>query len=208
MSNVLTYTPTQHDFFEELTTLFINLASFSVALESFANAGSSAVPNDPKYTITLNGRIVDVSFPTHALLHGIVKNQWPAAIQLSICPATQALVASPNPIKLQCNNVSRMITRLVGAMFLQYYERNAHRPKAKYSGNQKKWPDVWRFAWLLRNAIAHGDTWNLSDPSFPPTTWKSVTITNADSGEVWNNIARYIGGGDVVLLMEELATAP
>ena len=38
----------------------------------------------------------------------------------------------------------------------------------------------------------------------PPITWNGVTVTTADNNEQWFNITRYIGGGDVLRLMEDM----
>jgi hypothetical protein len=97
-----------------------------------------------------------------------------------------------------------MIVQLVGAAFLKYYERNAHRPRKAFPQGQKTWPEVWRFAWLLRNAIAHGDKWSIDDKTLPTTHWHSISVSPNDSGMPWFDLGRYIGGGDVLLLLEEL----
>ena len=76
--------------------------------------------------------------------------------------------------------------------------------KASVSKGAKRLVRVLAFAWLLRNAIAHGDRWNITDPNLPATTWNGVTISQSDNAASWFNISKYIGGGDVILLMEEL----
>jgi len=200
----ITCTPREHDFFDEVTTLFVNLGSFNATTESFHNSASTLIPNSPDHTLNLFGRFVHISFPIHSLLHGIVRNNWPHSVQFQVHSSPQRPTGIPNGIELQNEGVSKMVTQLVGAMFLKFYERNAARAKLAYPTGPKTWPEVWRFAWLLRNAIAHGDKWNISDPNFPSTTWHGITVDQSASGCNWYDLNMYIGGGDVILLMEEI----
>jgi hypothetical protein len=142
-------------------------------------------------------------------MHAVVRNNWPTELRLELPPSTARLQTISNPIELQSSGIEKMITQLVGATFLKYYERHAHSPKAAHPGGPKTFPALWRFAWLLRNAIAHGDRWRIDDPTFPDTIWNGVSVSQADKGQPWFQLSRYIGGGDVVLLMEQLnASAP
>ena len=198
------YTPTTHDFFDELVALFVNLASFNAAAESFWNSSSTKIPDSPNHTLNLYGHSVHASFPIHSLMHGVVRNIWPQSLQLMIHPATTVLSSIPNPISLQSAGIEKMITQLVGATFLKYYERNSSRPKLAFPGGPKTWPELWRFAWLLRNAIAHGDKWKIDDHSFPTTVWNGIAVSPSDTNQPWYSVTKYVGGGDVILLMEQL----
>jgi hypothetical protein len=204
MSPVRLYTPTEHDFFDELVALFVNLGSFNAATESFWSSSSTKIPESPNHTINLYGHTAHVSFPIYSLMHEVVRNVWPDSLQLRIHPASTVLGSFQNPIELQSAGIEKMITQLVGATFLKYYERNASRPKIAYPGGPKAWPELWRFAWLLRNAIAHGDKWKIDDQTFPATVWNGVSVSPNDANQPWYNISKYIGGGDLILLMEQL----
>lgn len=204
MQDLRTYTPSTHDFFDEVATLFVNLASFNAATESFWNSSSTQIPNSPGHTLNLYGRVATASFPIHQLMHGVVRNQWPSTLNLVFSPASSKPSSIPNGIELQSNAISNMLVQLVGTTFLKFYERNVGSPKSRYPQGPKTWPLHWRFAWLLRNAIAHGDRWAINDTSFPATSWNRVSISPADSGKPWFDITDYIAGGDVLLLMEEL----
>ena len=199
-----TYTAATQSYFDEVATLFINLASLNAATESFANASSTKIPNSPEHTLNLYGSVAHACFPIHSLMHGLIRNEWPQALPLVLLPNTTRPSAIPNGIELQSDAIANLIVQLVGSAYLKYYERSVGRVRAAHPGNPMTWPELWRFAWLLRNAIAHGDRWKLNNASFPPTTWHGVTVSPQDNSQPWFNVTRYVGGGDVLLLLEEL----
>lgn len=198
-----TFKPATHDFFGELATLLISLASLNTATEAFAFS-CTTIPNAPDHELTLYGNVADVSFEIHTLMHTVVRNQWPTELQFTLTPASEHVSTSSTGVHLQSADIANVIVQLVGAVFLKYFERNSDRAKSAYGKDQKSWPAEWRFAWLLRNAIAHGDKWRIDDPNFPSTEWHRIHILPADSGTPWFNPRRFVGGGDVILLLEEL----
>jgi hypothetical protein len=207
MSNALTLTPASHDFFDELVSLVVTLASFNAATESFWNSSSTRIPSSPTQVVQFYGTTVHAIFPTHSLMHEVVRNIWPRELKLTLSTSSVPLHQS-NPVELQSSGIEKMITQLVGATFLKYYERHAHLPKFAHPGGPKTFPELWRFAWLLRNAIAHGDKWKISDPTFPTTSWNGISVSPADNEQPWFKIGKYIAGGDVILLMEQLNATP
>ncbi len=181
--------------------LFIGLAAFYEATQAFS---SRRAPNPAaEETLRLGGRVVHLEFPHHPLMRAVVADSWPQQLPARFWPVSVS-IAPASGLTLQSADVVTIVSQLVGTAFLKYYERNKQRPTAAYGTQPKAWPPLWRFAWLLRNAIAHGDRWAISDPSFPATDWHGVSVTSADSGQAWFDAQRYIVGADVVLLLEEL----
>lgn len=202
MYGLRTYTQHNHGYFNEVATLFVNLASFNAAAESFWNSSATRIPMTENHTLSLMGRVANASFPVHELMHGVVRNAWPDRIVLVLAEAAPPTI--PNGIQLQGGAISNMVVRLVGTAFLRYYEKSSRRMKAASPGGPKSWPELWRFAWLLRNAIAHSDIWSINDPLFPVTNWRGIAVACEDSGLAWFDPKRFLGGGDVLLLLEEL----
>ena len=206
MNSPRIYTAQQHSFFGEVTSLFVYLASFNTATEAFGH-GVTTIPNTPTHTPVLAGRVVNASFPIHELMHKVVRNEWPEEIRVDFSSGVTPIPGSGG-IQLQSDAAANLVIQLVGTAFLKYYERNAHRPKNVYSNNQRSWSNEWRFAWLLRNAIAHGDRWAIKDATIPETIWHGVSVSSNDNEKIWFDLNHFIGGGDVLLLLEELDASP
>ena len=197
------YTP-QTDFFNEVTTLLIGLASFNTATEAFTYFRTT-LPHAVDHAPRLYGRVVNAAFEVHPLMHTVVRNGWPGELRVTFeAPVSQAAQPGSTGVELQSANIANIVVQLVGTTFLKYYERNVHRPLAAFGKKQQRWPDLWRFARFLRNAIAHGDGWNIKDLTLVATTWHGVVVSPADNGKAWFDSRSFLGGGDVLLLLEEL----
>lgn len=201
---IRTYSPSAHGFFDEVATLFVNLASFSAAVESYHNAGMTQIPAWTGHALNLMGRVVHVTAPDHSLMHGVVRNQWPTLVTCTFVPQNVAAPTNSNGVVLQTDAIENMVVRMVGSAFMRYYEGRTQRLKAAYPQGPKSYPHIWRLAWHLRNAIAHGDRWKIDDHTMPLTEWHGVQVGPSDSGQKWFDIKRFIAGGDVLLLLEEL----
>ena len=149
-------------------------------------------------------RVVHVTSPDHLLMHDVVRNKWPSLITCTFVPQHVTDSTNPNGATLQNNAIETKLIRMVGSAFVRCFEGRTQRLKAAYPQGPKSYPDTWRLAWHHRNAIAHGDRWKIDDPTMPLTEWHGVQIGPGDSGQKWFDIKRFIAGGDVFLLLEEL----
>jgi hypothetical protein len=74
--------------------------------------------------------------------------------------------------------------RLIGIVYLNFYEQ--HRPsiESKYGGDTKAWPQIFQFAWLLRNGIAHhAGHINFTNQNYPTVTWHSFSYSPTNKGK-------------------------
>jgi hypothetical protein len=198
-----TYLPSQRHF-NDVATLFIGLASFNAAMSMFTVNQGPLQRFDVEHTSMLTGRVAHARFRVHGLMTGVAQNIWPATLTLELAPGTSSQNLATRGVQLQSDAVTNMVVQLVGTAFLRYYERNADRPKTAFGGHPKDWPELWRFAWLLRNAIAHSDSWSIRDSSIPPTAWRGIEVRPSDDGSRWFDHGRFMGGGDVIAFLEEL----
>lgn len=200
------YKPSQ-GFFDELAALVVGLASFNAATSAFTSWPAPPVPFNENHEIVLTGRVAHARLPIVRLMRGVAGNVWPAEIPIDLQPAINPIPSS-NGVQLQHDAITNMVTQLVGTAFLRYYERNVDRPRAAFEGHPRTWPALWRFAWLLRNAIAHSDSWSINDATLPATNWRGIEVKASDTGLSWFDHSRFLGGGDVFLLLEELDASP
>lgn len=69
----------------------------------------------------------------------------------------------------------------------------------EHLGGDDKWNSVWRFAWAVRNAIAHNGKINIRNPNKKPVEWDGLQFAHSDNGHPV--LAQDVGAGDLVVLM-------
>jgi hypothetical protein len=67
-----------------------------------------------------------------------------------------------------------MLTKIILPFFIDFYAENSSWVKSKFWQSQKSWPSIWRFAWVVRNAAAHGEI-KIYDPTMVPVSWYDLT---------------------------------
>jgi hypothetical protein len=191
--------------FEDMVTLFVALAAVSTATTSYANVGLSPGAMNVNEAIHLGGKIATYSVRTHSLMHGISSDRWPVELPLFRFTPASPPDFHPHARDLFSGGMQQLISHLVGSAFLRYYEEKMESAKPLLGSSPRNWPPLWRFAWLIRNAVAHGGAFTINDSSFPATTWRTFSVSGADSGRNWFDMdAGLLGGGDIVELVEEL----
>ena len=208
MSSERVYTPTSHEYFDDIAALFIALASFNAASEAYLNCPVTQIPANPKNGLFLYGRVATYGFPTYKLMYDMVKDIWPNSLQLVRFEPAESPLTYENNVDLKSIGLQNLVRQFVGTAFLKFYERNGSTLKNNFGTQPHTWPELWRFAWLLRNAIAHGDKFAIDNPNTPLTTWRGIAVSTANSGSSWFDLdCGFLGGGDVLELLEELHTS-
>lgn len=202
------YSPSTHRHFFELASLLVNYVSFDTTVMILTDPEHRipAITVDSARKMVLPGTRANAHVFPHRLIHGVAHDRWPDSIEVHYLIA-EALDSQSNSVELGNGALVDMIVRLAGGAFLTTYEREVPRYKHLVRNiHPSKWAETWRFAWLLRNAIAHGNRWKIDDPTFPRTVWNEIEVSPNHSGLSWFSIGRFLGVGDILLLMEEIST--
>lgn len=199
------YLPTEHPHFDNLAALLISLASLETALTAYANEGFVQAPRNIQNAIHIGGRSMRRSFHTYDLLHGASVDKWPESLVIFRSRPEDQVDFHRGSRDLFSSGLHRAIEQMVGAAFVKFYESRLRHWKNAMGSQPKNWPDLWRFGWVLRNAIAHGDQFSIDDPTFAPCSWRCFRVDRQHNGRRWFDIdGGFLGGGDVLELIDEL----
>ncbi len=209
------FSPDEHGFFNDLVTMIVSLSSY------FFTMHVSILSNNPK---PFSGRkleewfnyirpVKDIRFPLSLyqkaenkeinffpaeLLMNISLDHWPQWIEYQIVSASNQV---PD-FRLTAQGNSRIISQMVGYSFINYYTNNESTFKKKFGLDKNKWPDVIRFAWVMRNAFAHGGIIKINDTALRPVKWKIWSFDFQNNGQ--NALFEpSLGIGDVISLMND-----
>jgi hypothetical protein len=197
--STLTFTRSNHRFFDELVAMLSALSSFSLTMDVI-NQGPINVL-DP---VHLGGCVIqnDLGFHPDKYLPVIAKNGWPTEIELHEEPRGSGM-----PVKvaftLDTAGVQGLASIIFQGGFIRYYEMLLSNVKAQFTDDRKKWPPIWNFGRVIRNAFAHGGKIYFEKPtSLPSGTWNGLSYSYADNGRqiMYQDVA-YV---EIIYLMQEM----
>jgi hypothetical protein len=89
-------------------------------------------------------------------------------------------------------------------IFLRFYEQHIHHIRWEFKSDTKAWPQIFQFAWAIRNAIAHHDGYiNFTNENYPPVKWHTLSFSPTDKGNPVFSASFTIG--DLFMLMFDLS---
>lgn len=213
----MVFVPDLHGFFDDLVTMLVSLSSYMFAMH-VSMASNHPKPlqersRDELLSYILPLKIVDwplslgclatsqnlVVYPT-MLLMAIALDGWPQFIEYTLVPNQE----SRPDYSLSGQSNKRVVSSIVGTSYTNHYSRCEPIVKSRYGNRPDGWPEVFRFAWALRNGFAHGGTIALDDSELRPIRWKIWSLDSSYSGRNCLFDDGMPGIGDIVLLMQEL----
>jgi hypothetical protein len=184
--------------------MILGLTNFMETMGSLQNPKIRSCRDWSDKTMTLAGNTVHIAWQPLGLLNNVAENSWPDVLNLQFVPITRKF-SNDNNACLQSNEIVEVVVQITGTAFLKFYERNTSLIKLRFGTQPKKWPPLFLFAWHLRNAIAHGDRFSITDKTIPVVSWKGIEISSNDNNRHWFGINQFLGGADVVALMRDIS---
>ncbi|WP_104386860.1 hypothetical protein [Cuspidothrix issatschenkoi] len=155
-------------------------------------------------TIPAPGSGIVLKFDPSNLLLELSHNHQPSQIQFSEERITDQNTLIPEG-SVEMPDLSLLRKRLIQSVFTDFYETQKSRADEKWN-KLKEWDSIWKFAWLVRNALAHGGKINWRDQRISSVFWKTISYTYPNDHER-EIIFQDIGEGDLIILIDELDKA-
>ena len=130
----------------------------------------------------------------HHVIEPMLYNEWPRFVEFEFFPADRVESGF-----LQLGVLERYMYGLSQAMITNFVEDQKENLRSKY-GRLSDWPPVWKFAWMVRNAMSHGGRIRIDGDIV--IGWKDISYSKADNGKSILNTD--IWPGDLFFLMKEM----
>ncbi len=202
----------KHRFFDDLLTMLNSMSSLAAAMECVINEPSlSRIFIDSSYPIAIYSVIEKkgLEFHPYALLKIMSGNdKWPARfVEFTEVPYYDGSLEQLNPgaFALSSSSFFHTIELITQSAFIRYYETLVPEVEDKFGSDPQRWPSVWNFARVIRNAFAHGGKIYFQKPISPIVSWKTQTYSPSDNGR--QIMGKDISHGDIILLMAEMDAA-
>jgi hypothetical protein len=96
----------------------------------------------------------------------------------------------------------RIHLRVIAAEFALLIDSNMDWLSLNVCSDRSKWPSILCFARVIRNAIVHGGSLNITNPKALPVNWKHLEYGPADHGKPI--LGKELGMADLMLLAIEV----
>jgi hypothetical protein len=154
----------------------------------------------PEQNIVIQGsRVSNLEFVwrPHDTLHAIVQNSWPKTLSLDERPNSGKPARS-----YKITGLHGLRASLIQSLFLHYYETVKSQVEGKYGDDPRRWPSVWDFGRIVRNAFSHGGEIYFTNQKSQAVSWRSLTYGPADNGRaiVYQDVTPV----EIILLMDEM----
>lgn len=190
----------KHRLHDPLFNFMVINSSFFIALAAIN--GKSEIPAGQWYNMQCKQLHGEIRLAFREPLEFAAKGVVPDKLEFGIAEPMNFIAegARKGP------NLTTSLCHLISPIFVEFVER--YTPwLEKSQGKQALWPDLWRFARVVRNAISHdGKVFIAADirkkGGLTSTSWKNLTYSSVDHGR--HIIGHDLLSADILLLMFEL----
>lgn len=200
------YQRDKHNFFDSLTAFFVSQASYPIAFRAQINGSTNGYTSKDRIGFSgfPNVTNIAISLKPKKLMELIAKDGWPTTLELEVhdLDSNQSPRNFPEMPNTQLTGLKGLLNSTAIPMYVEYFESNIDEVRNKFGNDSSKWPNVWNFGRVIRNAFSHGGGIFISNPKSSPVSWKGLTYSPKDNCKqvLFNDM----GIADVIILLEDL----
>ena len=192
-------------FYDDVLVFLLSLASVMSGMQ--AQQGRH-IRFGRKDDIIIQRKCSDAQFVfyPHEVFESLSAQQWPSSFELYEVEGRtlpSEVFRSPSKI-LETEGAKHKLVgiRLLQCMFIHSYESVKESITRRHGTTGRNWPEVLRFAWIIRNGFAHNGRIRIDDPTFPETSWSSLRFSSEDNNT--RILMDKMGPGDVLELLQDI----
>jgi hypothetical protein len=155
----------EHRLHSALSTIFMTFANVVTALNVRSGGDVLSWTSNTSWTLESALFDIEIHMPLVDPVSWICQEQEPKKIELKLY-AKQNRVGDINLHKIEM--------KIIIPHFVEFYESSRPWLDANLSRNFTRWPNVWQFGRIIRNAASHNSV-NIDDDNFQPVTWHGQT---------------------------------
>jgi hypothetical protein len=195
----ITVTPA-NGYFAHLVVYLVALQGFVHSTEIYNTGSAKRWPADDVVILDAKQAQMRLTFAPLSLLTTVCLNQKPVSLRLS--ETTKSIELNAN---LNLGAIEPLLFSFGQAMVTNYFEEYRDEIEGTFTDNPAKWPPVWNFARVVRNAMSHGGHINIKNRNSLPARWRSLTYSYADNDR--QVLHTDIWPGDLFYLLSEMDVA-
>jgi hypothetical protein len=186
----------KHRLHERLNTLLIVTSSIGIAAEAIKGAPVTLKPGE-YVTVECAQTDKEIRLPFVGPVEAAIAGRIPDAIELDFLSKS----ASPQHV-VKTGGFAIVLASIVAPFLTDFYERHLDWLRKTCGDDPYKWPEVWNFARVVRNSVAHGGTIHFTNQNAAAVKWRDLRYGPSDNGRtvLFNDMSV----GDFITLMFEM----
>ena len=182
--------------YEQVNSLIIIMAALAISLD-YRKSGAAIYK--PGEHIALEGMSIKVKIklPLFGPIEAVLLNKKPTDINIEIVELDNI----DESRKLVISVLEETIYYIFMPIFVNFYENNSSHFEELYGNNYDLWPNSWRMAWVVRNAMAHNGKIYFNNPKTLPINWNCITISPIDQN---NELKKFLNFTDTFILLFDM----
>lgn len=194
-------------FFDDLVSYLATLTSLGIALHGYEYGYTRPYKKNESITLYGNRGVtnLELRFSPYSMMKEIASNSWPKKIifaALELPDKTSFDPGNEHPNEVIHSKVDGVLAFQIQGGFIRYFETYRSIIEENHGTDVWKWPQVWLFAWMTRNAFAHGGKIDIRKKNSPDIIWKSLCYNDTDNGT--NLLHNSLGIVEIIILLEEM----
>ena len=165
-----------HRLFGNIRTLLVINASLAKAFTVTAGLRLSWNVGDYANFQSAQFDHLEVRLPLVGPLELAIADTIPNSIAIAVCQSSDPAL----PVKLR-GSQQAIYNSIITSVFVEFFENNVDWLVGNVNSDRSKWPPIWNFARIVRNAMSHGGTINIDSPLAQPASWYSLTYGPAQN---------------------------
>lgn len=187
-------------FFDDLVVYFFAFQSF-VHTVAVYNAGvEKGWPDDDVASFDAKQANARLNWAPAPLLRTVCANRKPSTIEFD-----EAHNDLSGAGALNLGAIDPLLFSFGQSLITNYYERYLAEIEGKWGNDRTRWPGVWNFGRVLRNAMSHGGRIDFRNKNASSVKWRGLIYSPADEGRLV--LHTDLWPGDLYYLLREMDEA-
>lgn len=188
-----------YNFFDGAVSFLAGLCSTNLLIDAYL---TEAIPYKDGHYLFFEGRKQATNkiyyFFPYDIYKYLINNQWPDSIKIHFKDKTFEDIEE---IDGAVNGFVKVFLSLGQATYIQYWETTKEKIVKQFGNDQTKWDNLFKFGWIVRNALAHNFKVTVNNNKIDNIIWNGLNFGYSTNGV---DISEQMMFLELIVLMKDI----
>lgn len=186
-----------------------DLSQYDHIIARLHHIAAGIINPDEPFTFSSRHRPYNAYFYPYQVIAPVCSNGWPTSVEIFFGqkPVTDIMPDEHLKQVLSSSEHQYPMKAAIRSSFISYFEGYRGDVENKFGKQTTKWPTVWDFARIVRNACGHGSAIKIDNKNSNRVVWQNYQFGFADNGKSILYGPDGLSKVDIILLFEDMHAA-